>query len=61
MVVLILVGEDGGVMAAQAERGHPLLQAAAVRAVRGWVFSPTTLGGKPVKVLGTVTVNFSLR
>ena len=61
VVVLILVDEEGKVMAAQAESGHPLLQAAAVKSVRGWTFSPMRLDGRPVKVMGTVTVNFTLQ
>jgi outer membrane biosynthesis protein TonB len=28
--------------------------------VRQWKFSPTLLNGKPVEVLMTVTINFSL-
>jgi TonB family protein len=61
VVVLILVDEAGKVRAAQAESGHPLLQAAAVKAVRGWTFSPMRLDGRPVKLMGTVTVNFTLQ
>jgi outer membrane biosynthesis protein TonB len=37
------------------------LQQAAASAVRGWRFSPTLLSGQPVKVTGTVTVNFTLQ
>jgi protein TonB len=37
------------------------LQQAAVSAVRNWRFSPTMLSGQPVKVTGTVTVNFTLQ
>ncbi len=42
-------------------RGHPLLDDAAVQAVRQWKYSPTLLNGEPVPVVGTVTVVFSLR
>ena len=61
VVVQIVVDGEGKVIAAQAVSGHPLLQAAAVKAVRGWLFSPSTLDGKPVKVMGTVTVTFTLQ
>ncbi|HEV3470512.1 MAG TPA: energy transducer TonB [Pyrinomonadaceae bacterium] len=60
VVVQIIVGEGGEVISANAISGHPLLQQAAVAAVRQWRFSPTRLEGKPVKVIGTVTVNFIL-
>jgi periplasmic protein TonB len=60
VVVQIIVGEEGEVVSANAVSGHPLLQQAAVAAVRQWRFSPTRLEGEPVKVTGTVTVNFKL-
>jgi protein TonB len=41
-------------------RGIPLLNDAAVDAVRKWVYSPTLLNGSPVPVIMTVTVNFTL-
>lgn len=60
VVVQITVDEDGKVISAHAVSGHPLLRHAAVSAVREWRFSPTLLEGQPVKVTGTVTVNFKL-
>jgi TonB family protein len=60
VVVRVLVDEHGGISSASAESGHPLLQQAAVNAVREWRFSPTLLSGQPVKVSGLVTVNFRL-
>jgi periplasmic protein TonB len=42
-------------------RSQPLLDAAAVEAVRKWRFTPTLLNGQPVPVVMTVTVGFSLR
>ena len=41
-------------------RGIPLLDQAAVSAVRQWVYTPTLLNGVPVPVIMTVTVNFKL-
>jgi periplasmic protein TonB len=41
-------------------RGIPLLNEAALSAVRKWVYSPTMLNGTPVPVIMTVTVNFQL-
>lgn len=61
VTVQIVVDESGRVVSASAISGHPLLQQAAVSAVRQWRFSPTLLSGQPVKVSGTVTVNFTLQ
>ena len=61
VVVRIVVDESGRVSEAVAELGHPLLQQAAVSAVRQWRFTPTLLSGQPVRVTGTVTVNFNLQ
>jgi TonB-like protein len=36
------------------------LKQAAVEAVRQWKFTPTILEGKPIRILGTITVNFHL-
>ena len=41
-------------------RGVPLLDQAAIDAVRQWVYTPTLLNGTPVAVVMTVTVNFKL-
>jgi periplasmic protein TonB len=41
-------------------RGVPLLNEAALEAVKKWVYSPTMLNGTPVPVIMTVTVNFTL-
>jgi len=42
-------------------RSIPLLDAAAIEAVKQWVYTPTLLNGVPVPVIMTVTVNFTLR
>jgi len=42
-------------------RGYPLLDEAAVAAVRQWRFMPALLNGQPVPVVMTVTVNFLLQ
>ena len=41
-------------------RSVPLLDEAAVIAVRQWVYEPLILNGKPRPVIFTVTVNFRL-
>lgn len=61
VVVQLTVDEKGDVVAAQALNGPTQLQGAAERAAQFWKFTPTTLCGRPVKVNGTITINFELR
>src|SRR5207247_5879058 len=42
-------------------RSIPLLDAAALDAVRQWEYTPTALNGQPVPVIMTVTVNFAIQ
>lgn len=58
VIVKIIVDEEGKVVAAQVESGHPLLQQAALKVAREAQFAPTLLDGKPVKVFGALTYNF---
>jgi protein TonB len=51
---------DGHVRDVRVLKGHPLFDAAALEAVRTWRYTPTRLNGRPVAVLMTVTVNFTL-
>ena len=52
------VGKDGSVSDAKILRGIPLLNDAALDAVRQWVYTPTELNGMPVEIIMTVTLNF---
>jgi len=61
VVVEIVVDEEGKVMAAQAQSGHPLLQASAVSAARAARFKPALVEGKAVKLSGVVSYNFVLK
>jgi TonB family protein len=60
VIVEATIGVDGSVTDARVMRSIPLLDQAAVDAVRQWRFTPTLLNGVPVPVIMTVTVNFSL-
>ncbi len=60
VTVEIKIDEQGKVIGARVLSGHPLLRDAAVEAARQWMFQPTYLQGEPVKVIGTVTFNFTL-
>lgn len=51
---------DGRVGNVKVLRSIPLLDEAAVTAVRQWVYTPTFLDGVPVPVIMTVTVTFNL-
>ena len=55
------IARDGTVKDARVLRSVPLLDEAALTAVRQWVFTPTLLNGVPVEVIMTVTVNFVSR
>jgi TonB family protein len=57
----VLIGTDGRVVDAVLRRSIPLLDQAAVEAVRQWEFTPTLLNGNPVPVAMAVTVNFTLQ
>jgi TonB family protein len=56
--VQVLIDENGKVVAAAAISGHPLLQAASVKAARESDFTPTKFEGKPVKVAGVLHYDF---
>ena len=60
VIIEAIVGVDGRVTEAHVLRSKPLLDEAALAAVRQWEFTPTTLNGVPVPVIMTVTVNFML-
>lgn len=54
------ISPQGKVSDVKVLRGIPLLDQAAVDAVKQWVYTPTLLNGVPVPVIMTVTVNFKL-
>lgn len=61
VVLEAMIGPTGQVEDVKVVRGvHPLIDQAAIDAVRQWVYAPTLLDGKPVPVIMTVTVNFRL-
>ena len=51
---------DGRVEQARVLRSKPLLDEAALAAVREWEYTPTLLNGRPTRVIMTVTVNYTL-
>ncbi len=55
----IVIDGTGAVTDARVLRSVPLLDDAALQAVRNWHFTPTVVNGQPVPVRMTVSVNFS--
>ena len=60
VIMEVIIGKDGTVVDARVLRSVPLLDQAALDAVRQWEFTPTYLNNVPVEVVMTVTVNFTL-
>jgi TonB family protein len=52
------IGVDGHVTEVRVIQGHPLLQAAAVEAVKQWTYRPTVLNGKAVETQTQIVLNF---
>jgi protein TonB len=55
-----IIGKDGTIQQLEVISGHPLLQQAALDAVRQWRYQPTLLNTEPVEVDTTIDVIFSL-
>ncbi len=58
VIVEATIGEDGKVIDAKVLRSIPMLDKAALDAVRQWEYTPTLLNGVPVPVVLTVTIKF---
>jgi protein TonB len=61
VILECVISPRGTVSDVRVLRSVPLLDQAAVAAVRQWVYTPTLLNGIPVPVVMTVTVNFDLK
>jgi TonB family protein len=59
VIVEATIGPDGKVIDAKILRSIPLLDQAALDAVRQWEYTPTLLNGEPVPVVLTVTITFT--
>jgi protein TonB len=60
VIIEATIGVDGAVVDARVLRSVPLLDEAALTAVRQWRYTPTLLDGQPIAVIMTVTVQFRL-
>ena len=61
VILEAVIGPDGKVADVKVLRSVPLLDDAAISAVRQWEYTPTLLNGVPVPVIMTVTVNFTMQ
>jgi protein TonB len=55
----IVIDREGAVADARIVKSIPLLDEAALKAVREWRFAPTLINGRPVPLRMVVTVSFS--
>ncbi len=55
-----IISKNGTIQQLEVLSGHPLLQQAALDAVRQWRYQPTLLNGDPVEVDTTIDVIFTL-
>lgn len=60
VIMECVISPQGAVTSCKVLRGIPLLDQAALDAVKQWQYTPTLLNGVPVPVIMTVTVNFKL-
>ena len=60
VIVEATIDPRGRVVNATVLRGIPVLDEAALEAVRQWVYTPTLLNGVPTPVIMTVTLRFRL-
>lgn len=60
VILECVISPEGKVTSVRVLRGIPVLDEAAMKAVRQWEYTPTILYGQPVPVIMTVTVNFRL-
>lgn len=61
VVIEATIAPDGRVWDARILRHLPMLDQAAIDAVKQWKYEPTILGGTAVSVIMTVTVSFALQ
>jgi protein TonB len=55
------IDRDGSVADLRVISGNPLLNQAAIDAVKEWKYKPTILNGEPIEVITTITVTFTLQ
>jgi protein TonB len=61
VVLEAVINKEGAIESLRVVTGHPLLNQAAVDAVKQWRYRPLMLNGEPTEVITTVTVTFTLQ
>jgi TonB family protein len=61
VVMNVTIDEQGNVTDVKVRKGHPLLNDAALEAVKQWKYNPTFLNGRPVPVIATVHLDFEIK
>jgi protein TonB len=61
VILEAVLDRRGRVSQVRVVQSSPLLDQAAINAVRQWQYSPSTLHGQPVEVLMTITITFKLQ
>ena len=61
VIIEALIDTSGRVTQARVLRSIPMLDQAAIDAVRAWRYTPSTYNGRAVSVLMTVTIRFTLQ
>lgn len=56
--IQVLIGENGSVVSAKVNSGHPILQSVSIKAALESKFEPVTLSGEPVQVNGIIIYKF---
>jgi protein TonB len=61
VILEAVINDRGAIERVRVLKSVPLLDGAAIAAVKDWRYTPTLLNGVPVSVLMTITVNFTLQ
>jgi protein TonB len=61
VILEAVINERGTIERIKVLKSEPLLDPAAIAAVKDWRYTPTLLNGVPVSVLMTITINFTLQ
>ena len=61
VILEAVIDAQGTIERVKVLKSVPLLDGAAVAAVKGWRYTPTLLNGVPISVLMTITMNFTLQ
>lgn len=61
VIIEAIIGKDGKIKDAKVTRSAPLLDQAAIEAIKKWEYEPPIINGAPAELILTVTVNFVLK